>query len=868
MLGFIRKLLDHNERELKKLAVTVEAVNDLEPEMQGLDDVQLQAQTGYFREQLQRGASLDDILTRAYATVRETARRTLGQRHFDVQVMGAVALHRGSICEMKTGEGKTLAATMPVYLNGLTGKGVHVVTVNDYLASRDSEWMGEIYRFLGFDVGAVVPGLDFQQRREAYGCDVTYGTNNEFGFDYLRDNMAVSQEQVVQRDLNYAIVDEVDSVLIDEARTPLIISGVPRKSKDLYYRLARVVQFMKRDEHYTVDEKAGTAVATDEGIELVEERLGIENLFDPENIEYSHSLRQALKARELRKRDQDYVVTNDQVVIVDQFTGRLMPGRRYSNGLHQAIEAKEGVEIREETQTLATITLQNYYRMYAKLAGMTGTAATEADEFHEIYGLDVVVIPTHRPMIREEIPDAVYRTVEAKQAAVIDDIAERHERRQPVLVGTSSVDSSEELSERLTERGIPHEVLNAKYHEREAEIVAQAGQKGHVTIATNMAGRGTDIVLGEGVVDLGGLHVLGTERHESRRIDNQLRGRSGRQGDPGSSQFYVALEDDLMRLFGGETVESLMQRLGFTEDERLEHPMLSKAIENAQRKVETRHFDVRKRLLEYDDVLNEQRRVIYEQRDRVLRGSSIRDELMEMLDDVLENKVHSYTSGGRYPETWNLKGLVEDLEMNLLPTGRLTLSDVTERAEEEGPEGLIAYLGRVSRAVYSAKENHLGRQRMAQVERLILLRLVDSKWMDYLAAVDELRQGIGLRAYGRRDPLVEYRRETHHMFGQLIEAIKEDTIKYVFKMEVTRDRAAAVSPGSVLTGVSASKENPVPVVQAAEAANAVGAPAQPRAQPQQAKPQSPKPFRRKQPKIGRNDPCPCGSGKKYKHCCL
>ncbi len=863
MLNFVRKLFDHNERQLKKLSGHVAEVNDLEPEVRAMDDEVLRAQTGIFRGELERGADLDALLPRAFATVREAARRILGERHYDEQVMGAIVLHRGDICEMKTGEGKTLAATMPVYLNALTGRGVHVITVNDYLAERDAEWMGQIYRFLGMDVGTIVPGLDSAERRASYRCDVTYGTNNEFGFDYLRDNMAVSPDRVVQRPLHYAIVDEVDSVLVDEARTPLIISGMPRKSSDVYRTFAHIGRSLKPEVHYTVDEKASTAVPTEEGVAEVEERLGIDNLFEPEHIEYSHSLRQSLKAKSLMKRDRDYIVRDDQVIIVDQFTGRLMPGRRYSNGLHQAIEAKEGVQIREETQTLASITFQNYFRMYDKLAGMTGTAATEADEFHEIYNLEVVVIPTHEPMIREDLPDAVYKSEEGKTGAVVEDIVLRNQHGQPILVGTTSVDKSEEFSRRLKQRGISHEVLNAKHHEREAEIIAKAGEQGRVTIATNMAGRGTDIVLGPGVTDLGGLHVIASERHESRRIDNQLRGRSGRQGDPGSSQFYVSLEDDLMRLFAGEAVDGILEKLGFTEEERLEHPMLSRAIENAQRKVEARNFDIRKRLLEYDDVLNEQRRIIYEQRGRVLRGDSVSEEILDMLDDLLEHKVQSYTSEGRYPETWNLQGLTEDLEMNLLPPRRIDVESLTDKAEEGGREEMVDHLCRVGRAVYHAKKKEVGARALERVERLILLRVVDNKWMDYLAAVDELRQGISLRAYGQRDPLTEYRRETHHMFSELIRAIKEDAVKYVFKVDIEKKPSKELSASApIVTEARGSGESGTAVarphreaVGSASSGSSTGAA------------KSKKPYQRKKPKVGRNDPCPCGSGKKYKFCC-
>ncbi|MFO7941293.1 MAG: preprotein translocase subunit SecA [Bacillota bacterium] len=857
MLGFLKKIFDFNERELRRLRPTLDAINAIEPEMEAKSDGELAAMTSAFRRRLDDGETLDDILVEAFAVVRETARRTLGQRHFDVQVLGAVGLHRGMVCEMKTGEGKTLVATMPAYLNALQGEGVHVVTVNEYLARRDSEWMGEIYRFLGMDVGLIVSGLKSDERRSAYAADITYGTNNEFGFDYLRDNMTTSADRLVQRPLHYAIIDEVDSVLIDEARTPLIISGAPRKQADNYRIFAQIARFLKKDTHYTVDEEARNVVPTDEGLGVVEKRLGIEDLFDPAHIELNHFLTQALKAKELMKRDQDYVITDDRVVIVDQFTGRLMPGRRYSDGLHQSLEAKEGLEVREETQTLATITFQNFFRMYDKLAGMTGTAATEADEFSEIYELKVIVIPTNRPMIREDLPDAVYKSERGKFEAVVDDIVQRHAKGQPLLVGTASIERSEELSDMLRARGIEHEVLNAKYHEREAEIVKGAGEVGRVTIATNMAGRGTDIVLGEGVVELGGLHVLGTERHESRRIDNQLRGRSGRQGDPGSSQFYVSMEDDLMRLFGGEALEGMLNRIGLEESERLEHSMLSSAIERAQRRVEAKNFAIRKRLLEYDDVLNEQRKVIYDQRRRVLEGTSMRDTVLGMAEEVVRDRVGTYCSDGRYPESWDLDGLISALEMHLLPPGRLAKDALVERAEEDGLEGLNDYLVEVARAVYRAKEDKIGRERFDRLARVFLLRVVDSKWMDYLAAVDELRQGIGLRAYGQEKPLVAYQRETHGMFNNMIASIREDVVKYVYKLQVSADKGEPVATGSSPVVKEAGRKT----LGAFDAHKVSGSSGESSGK------SAPRTFERSGPKIGRNDPCPCGSGKKYKHCC-
>ncbi|HHV71739.1 MAG TPA: preprotein translocase subunit SecA, partial [Clostridia bacterium] len=635
MIGVLKKILgDPNEKEIKCLQKTVEIINNLEAEISSLSDEELKGKTGEFKNRLEKGESLDSILPEAFAVVRETSRRVLNMRHFDVQLIGGMVLHAGKIAEMKTGEGKTLVATLPAYLNALTGKGVHIVTVNDYLARRDSEWMGQIYRFLGLKVGLIVHGLDYDQRKEAYAADITYGTNNEFGFDYLRDNMVLNKEHMVQRELNYAIIDEVDSILIDEARTPLIISGPGEKSTDLYIQFAKIVPRLKEGEDYLVDEKAKTVVPTEECIAKVEKMLNIDNMYDDRHMELTHYLNQALKAYALMRRDRDYVVKDGEVIIVDEFTGRLMYGRRYSDGLHQAIEAKEGVKVERESQTLATITFQNYFRMYNKLAGMTGTAATEAEEFRKIYGLDVVVIPTNKPMIRVDYPDVIYKTERAKFNAVVEEIAERHSKGQPVLVGTISIEKSEELSKLLKKKGIPHHVLNAKYHEKEAEIIAEAGQRGAVTISTNMAGRGTDIVLGEGVAELGGLHVIGTERHESRRIDNQLRGRAGRQGDPGSSRFYVSLEDDLMRLFGSDNISGIMDKLGMEEDVPIEHPLITKAIENAQKKVEGRNFSIRKQVLEYDDVMNKQREIIYDQRRRVLEGDNLKDAIFQMIDDV------------------------------------------------------------------------------------------------------------------------------------------------------------------------------------------------------------------------------------------
>ncbi|MGB4569693.1 MAG: preprotein translocase subunit SecA [Tepidanaerobacteraceae bacterium] len=832
MLGILKKILgDSNEKEVKKLQKTVDIVNSLEPEMERLSDSELRNKTEEFKARLSGGETLDDILPEAFAVVREAARRTVKMRPFDVQVMGGIVLHQGRIAEMKTGEGKTLVATMPVYLNALTGEGVHVVTVNDYLARRDSEWMGEIYKFLGLEVGLIVHGLDFEERKKAYNADITYGTNNEFGFDYLRDNMVLYKEHMVQRPLNFAIVDEVDSILIDEARTPLIISGQAEESTDIYYKFARFVTRLVPEEDYTVDEKAHSVMPTEKGIKKCENFLGIENLYDEENMELLHHFQQALKAHALMKRDRDYVVKDDQVIIVDEFTGRLMFGRRYSDGLHQAIEAKEGVKVEKESKTLATITFQNYFRMYKKLAGMTGTAATEEEEFRSIYGLDVVVIPTNKPMIRVDHPDVIYKTEKGKFNAVVKEIEECYRRGQPVLVGTISIEKSELLSSMLKRKGIPHNVLNAKYHEKEAEIVALAGQRGAVTIATNMAGRGTDIVLGEGVAKLGGLHIIGTERHESRRIDNQLRGRAGRQGDPGSSRFYISLEDDLMRLFGGENIKGLMDRLGVNEDEPIEHSMITKSIENAQKKVEAHNFNIRKHVLEYDDVMNTQREVIYSQRRRVLENENLKDSILEMIGEVIDSLLDIYAAKEIHPEEWNLKGL-SDYLMDIF---QIRYEVEAERLEDISRDDLRRELISRAQAAYEKKEEELGSETMRELERYIMLKTVDQKWMDHIDAMDQLREGIGLRAYGQRDPLIEYKFEGYEMFQEMIRSIQEDTLRYLFRVQITRapERRQTTYNLSYSHSDGAEKAQPV----------------------------------RKQKKIGRNDPCPCGSGKKYKKCC-
>ena len=871
VLGFIRNIFNDNERELKRLQPLMLRVNELEGKMAGLSDADLRSLTVEFKNRLSRGETLDALLPEAFAAVREASRRTLGMRHFDVQVLGGIVLHQGRIAEMKTGEGKTLAATMPAYLNALAGQGVHIVTVNDYLARRDSEWMGQIYNFLGLKVGLIAHGVEPRQRQEAYGADITYGTNNEFGFDYLRDNMVTSRENLVQRPLNYAIIDEVDSILIDEARTPLIISGRIQQSTAFYAQMDKVVSRLKAGVHYTVDEKARTVSREEAGTERVEEILGIENIHDgsEENREILNQVDQALRAHALMKRDRDYVVKDGQIFIVDEFTGRIMYGRRYSDGLHQAIEAKEGVQVKERSQTLASITIQNYFRMYKKLAGMTGTAATEEDEFRKIYNLDVVVIPTNEPMIRVDYPDVIYKTVAAKDRALVEEIADCHRRGQPVLVGTVSIEKSEHLSRLLQRRGIPHKVLNAKYHEREAEIVAQAGRLGAVTIATNMAGRGTDILLGgnpeflakklledgdgeadpaeyetilqqkreeaqaehKRVVAVGGLHIIGTERHEARRIDNQLRGRSGRQGDPGSSRFYLSLEDDLMRLFGSDNISGIMDRLGLEEDQPIEHRLISRALENAQRKVEARNFEIRKRLLRYDDILNEQRRVIYSQRQQILQDDELKAYIMRMTEDLIAELLQVHCPEDMTPEHWNYEGLLAGAQDAFLAPNTVSLEQLVGLDRDK----LRAFLLERAHSLYREREEALGEGVMRELERAVMLRVVDSKWMEYLDAIDELREGIGLRAYGQRDPFLEYTRESHEMFQSLIARIQEDIVRYAFKVRVAGEGAQ-------------------PRQRAVVAANrgGEGAPA--------------KPVRRGR-KIGRNAPCPCGSGKKYKYCC-
>lgn len=912
-MGLLKKILDDNQRELKRYRRMVGRINELEPEVERLSDEELSQKTAEFRRRLDAGETLDDLLFEAFAVVREAARRTVGMRHFDVQLIGGMVLHEGKVAEMKTGEGKTLVATLPAYLNALTGKGVHVVTVNDYLARRDSEWMGQIYRFLGLEVGLIVHGLDAARRRRSYAADITYATNNELGFDYLRDNMALYKEHLTQRQLNYAIIDEVDSILIDEARTPLIISGQAEKPTELYTTFARIARSLRINEDYTVDEKARTVAPTEQGVARVEKMLGVNNLYDPEHGDLSHYLINALKAKELMKRDVDYVVQNGQVIIVDEFTGRLMFGRRYSDGLHQAIEAKEGVTIQRESQTLASITFQNFFRMYNKLAGMTGTAATEAEEFRKIYGMDVIVIPTHRPMIRVDHPDVVYPTQAAKLKAVVEEIVECHQRGQPVLVGTISIERSELLSQMLKKRGIPHQVLNAKYHEQEAMIIAQAGRKGAVTIATNMAGRGTDIVLGgnpdfrareelkkegvppeiiavaaektpvddeavlaarrryqelfrrfeaeaqkerEEVLAAGGLHIIGTERHESRRIDNQLRGRAGRQGDPGSSRFYVSLEDDLMRLFGSDNIRGILDRLGVQDDERIESPLVTRAIENAQRKVESRNFTIRKHVLEYDDVLNQQRNVIYQQRRQVLEGAPLGDVLADMFRAVAEQVVERFASRDLVPEDWNLGGLIEHLRLNYLGDQlSLTEQDLDTMERDE----LVERVVQVFQEAHAAKEAQIGSDTMRELERVILLRVVDSKWMEHLAAIDELREGIGLRAYGQRDPLVEYKFEAYEMFQDMIRRIQDEVVRLLLRVQIRsgQDQVPAVA---LRRQRVAREDRAVHASFAGMAATGTEGAATAAAGAVQQQPV-------RVNKVGRNDPCPCGSGKKYKKCC-
>ena len=837
MIGALLKKVigSKNDREMKRLSLILREINDLEPAVRSLSDEGLRAKTDDFREKLAQGAGLEDILVEAFAVVREAARRSVGMRPFDVQILGGLVLHEGTIAEMKTGEGKTLAATMPLYLNALPGKGVHLVTVNDYLAQRDAAWMGPIYKMLGMTVGVIVHGLDDDERRKAYHADITYGTNNEFGFDYLRDNMKFSLADYVQRDFHYAIVDEVDSILIDEARTPLIISGPSDESTDKYYRINQVIPRLRKEQDYTIDEKSRTVVLTEEGVARVESYLKVQNLYEPRNMELLHHVNQALKAHTLFKRDVDYVVKEGEVIIVDEFTGRVMPGRRYSDGLHQALEAKEKVKIERENQTLASITFQNYFRMYKKLAGMTGTADTEAAEFKKIYNLDVLVVPTNMPMIRTDHTDVIYKTEQEKFNAAIEEIKELHRTGRPVLVGTISIEKSELLSKYLTRTGIKHHVLNAKHHEREAEIVAQAGQRGQVTISTNMAGRGTDIKLGEGVAELGGLHILGTERHESRRIDNQLRGRSGRQGDMGSSRFYLSLEDDLLRIFGAEKISAIMDKIGIEENQPIEHRMISKAIENAQRRVEGQNFDIRKHLLEYDDVMNRQRQVIYEQRKKVLGGEELWKDVEEMIEEVADDLIPDYIGEKQHPEDWNLKGLDEMVFKQF--SLKLNLGDPGRGLNEDGiREAILSAV----KAHLRKKEEEFGQPLMEHLIRMIMLQSIDTRWKDHLLGMDHMKEGIGLRGYGQKDPVREYQKEGYEMFMDMVSRIKTDTIEKLCRVQIRREEEIEEMQ---------EKQRQDYVMSRGEDTLAQ------------------KTVRRDHDKIGRNDPCPCGSGKKYKKCC-
>ena len=926
-----------NERELKRIKPMVVAINELEPKLKALSDDDLRGKTTEFRERIVQGATVDDLLIEAFAVVREAGRRVLNMRHFDVQMLGGIVLHEGKIAEMATGEGKTLVATLPVYLNALEGKGVHVVTVNDYLAKRDSQWMGGIYRFLGLSVGLIQHDIDDATRKLSYGADVTYGTNNEYGFDYLRDNMKFSAADFVQRNLHYAIVDEVDSILIDEARTPLIISGPAEESTEKYYQIDRIIPRLKRGAtivggkmyeaeaqvagDYMVDEKSKSVALTDSGVSKVEGLLGVKNLYDPAHVDIIHHVQQALKAHVLFKLDVDYVVKDGEVVIVDEFTGRLMPGRRWSDGLHQAVEAKERVKIERENQTLATITFQNYFRMYKKLAGMTGTADTEAAEFAQIYNLDVIVTPTNRPLIRANDPDVIYKSGREKYDAVVEEIAELYKIGRPVLVGTTSIEKNENLSALLKRKGIPHQLLNAKQHEREAEIVAQAGRFKAVTIATNMAGRGTDILLGGSpkflaaellgrgevpndgidpderartleevrqmqhyglldlsvnveeyatalavvrkqteaehrqVVDLGGMHIIGTERHEARRIDNQLRGRAGRQGDPGSSRFYLSLEDDLLRLFGSDRISNIMEKLGIEEGEPIEHSMVTRAIETAQKRVEAHNFEIRKHLIEYDDVMNKQRKTIYAERCKILDGDGLRDTLAEMRSEVIDGLLSLYVNEGSYPEQWDMAGLTEavkrqfDLEMSWSPeeTASLTVALLRDSIEERAIKA------------YEEREARLGDELSRYLERMIMLQVVDAQWKDHLLAMDHLKEGIGLRGYGQKDPLIEYKREGFVMFEAMIERVKEQTIEYLYRVQVAPAEAAAFAEerhaisDAGAEGDHALRPQPGPQPKPAERSLRPAA--------------ATAPIKVTGQKIGRNDACPCGSGRKYKKCC-
>lgn len=778
---FDRLFNGSNERDIKKMRQLVEEkINPQESALKKLSDSSLANKTNEFKARLAKGETLDDILPDAFAVIREASRRVLGMRQFDVQLIGGIILHRGNIAEMGTGEGKTLVATAPVYLNALEGKGAHVITVNDYLAKRDSEWMGQVYKFLGLSVGLIVHDLDFEQRKIAYNSDITYGTNNEFGFDYLRDNMVSSLDQMVQRPLHYCLIDEVDSILIDEARTPLIISGPGQKSTDNYYVMSKLVPQLKLGEDYTIDEKQKTVAPTEAGVSKMEKMLKVDNLYDTDNLELNHLFVQALRAQAMMERDRDYVVKDGEVVIVDEFTGRLMYGRRYSDGLHQAIEAKEGLQVQRESQTLATITFQNYFRMYDKLAGMTGTAKTEEQEFIKIYGLEVFQVPTNRPVQRKDLPDVIFKTKRGKYRAVVREIERRHATGQPMLIGTTSIEQSEQLSHMLKEAGIVHNVLNAKYHELEAQIVAQAGQKGQVTIATNMAGRGTDIVLGEGVSELGGLAIIGTERHESRRIDNQLRGRAGRQGDPGSSQFFLSLEDDLLRIFGGDNIKKFMEKMGLEEDEEIRSSMVSSAIQKAQKRVEERNFDIRKYVLEYDDVMNQQRKVVYEQRRKILEGQDMKDQILNMVDMLINHGLEAYANPKLYPEEWDFDALIKYCEKYFLAPGEVKLDEIENMSREEIGRKLMD----IAHETYEAREKSIGSSMMRELEKAVMLKVVDSKWMEHLDDMDMLKEGIGLRSYGQRNPIVEYKVEAFNIFSEMQQSMIETIILYLYHIQI------------------------------------------------------------------------------------
>ena len=833
-MGFLEKLFGtYSEREVKKLQSIADKIEALDDSMQKLTDEELQAKTIEFKERIQKGESLDSILPEAFAVCREASSRVLGMKHFRVQLLGGMVLHQGRIAEMKTGEGKTLVATLPAYLNGLTGKGVHVITVNDYLAKTQMEEMGVLYNFLGLTTGCIIHGITPDQRRAAYACDITYGTNNEFGFDYLRDNMVIHMEDRVQRALNFCIVDEVDSILIDEARTPLIISGMGDKSTKFYNVADNFVKTLVNEKDFTVDEKANAVLLTDDGIVKAEKYFGIENYADSQNLELQHYVTQALKANYTMRADKDYMVKDNEIVIIDEFTGRLMEGRRYSDGLHQAIEAKEGVKIQRESKTLATITFQNYFRMYSKLSGMTGTALTEENEFREIYNLDVIVIPTNKPVQRIDKSDMVYKNEAGKYKAIVEEIVKSHEKGQPVLVGTASVDRSEYISSLLKKRGIKHQVLNAKYHAQEAEIISHAGELGMVTIATNMAGRGTDIKLGEGVREAGGLKVLGTERHESRRIDNQLRGRSGRQGDPGESIFFISLEDDLMRIFGSERIQGVIDKLGLEETEAIESKMVTKAIENAQKKVEGNNFDIRKNLLGYDDVMNLQREVIYRQRTEVLEGKNLKEQIEGMIEEVISDSVNSHLSGEVQDIEAEIKTLLQYLEEICLPHGVIAAEELADLSNEQIKDKLTE----IVMNIYKGKELEFGEEQLREIERVVLLRVVDQKWMAHIDNMDHLKQGMGLRAYKQQDPIQAYQMEGSAMFEEMIEGIKLETVKFLFHVRVERP----VEREQVAQETSASHGSDDKSLKKEPARN--------------------------DNKVGRNDLCPCGSGKKYKNCC-